>query len=479
VTTSPAPAPPAVPRALKSLPGPRPLPVLGNLLKLGPPTLHLQLEEWARTYGEAYCCYFGRRPALVVSHPEVVRKALLERPATFRRPRNLEKATKSLRMNGVLTAEGDDWRRQRKLLNLGFSPPNLETFFPSMVTITQRLAGVLEREGRQGAPVDILSVLMRYTVDVTSIISFGMDLNTLEQGSHPLQRYLEQFLPALNQRLLAPFPYWKLLPSARRMEHAVAETRKAIQELVDSTRRTLEREPERAAKPRNMLEAMLVARDEEGGGARFTDDEIFANVLTLLVGGEDTTANTLAWMLYYVASMPAVQARARQEVDAVVGPELAPTLAQLRQLPYLAGVAQETLRLRSTVPFIFLETLEDAVVGDVAVPKGTLVLGLTRLSCLAETHFGDAKGFRPERWLSEPPPDTQPHSPRQLLSFGSGGRVCPGRNLALMECALAPCAVLRHLEVEVVDPSAPVHEVNAFSVGPVGIRLRFKPRASA
>jgi len=466
-------------RALKSLPGPRPLPLLGNLLKLGPPTLHLQLEEWARSYGEAFCCYFGLRPALVISNPEVIRKALLDRPATFRRPKNLAKATESLQMNGVFTAEGEDWRRQRKLLNLGFSPPNLETFFPSLATITQRLAGVLERDGRQGAAVDILSVLMRYTVDVTSIVSFGMDLNTLEQGSHPLQKYIEQFLPALHQRLLAPFPYWKLLPSARRMDHAVAETRKAIQELVDTTRRTLEREPERAARPRNMLEAMLVARDEEGGGARFTDDEIFANVLTLLVGGEDTTANTLSWMLYYMAAMPAVQARARQEVDAVVSPELVPTLAQLRQLPYLAGVAQEALRLRSTVPLLFLETLEDTVVGDVAVTKGTMVLGLTRLPCLEDAHFGDAKSFRPERWLPEPPSDTQPHSPRQMLQFGSGGRVCPGRNLALMECALAPCAVLRHLEVEVADPDAPIQEINAFSVGPVGMRLRFKPRASA
>ena len=321
VTISPAPTPT---RALKSLPGPRPLPVLGNLLKMGPSTLHLRLEEWARTYGEAYCCYFGPRPALVVSNSEVVRKALLDRPDTFRRPESLAKATETLQLNGVFSAEGDDWRRQRKLLNLGFSPPNLETFFSSLVTLTQRLVEVLEQEGRQGASVDVLAVLMRYTVDVTSMVSFGMDLDTLRQGSHPLQKYLEQYQPALNQRLLAPLPYWKLLPSARRIEHAKAETRKAIQELVDGARRTLEREPERAARPRNMLDAMLVARDEEGGGARFTDEEIFANILTLLVAGEDTTANAIAWMFQYLAELPAVQARARQEVDAVVSPGSSP-----------------------------------------------------------------------------------------------------------------------------------------------------------
>jgi cytochrome P450 len=453
--------------------------VLGNLLKMGPPRFHLQLEEWARVYGESYCCYFGLRPALVVSNSEVIRQVLLDRPDTFRRPENLAKATETLQLNGVFSAEGDDWRRQRKLINLSFSPPNLETFFPSLVTITQRLVEVLEREGRQGAPVDVLAVLMRYTVDVTSIVSFGMDLDTLRQGSHPLQKYLEQYLPALNQRLLAPLPYWKLLPSARKIEHAKVETRKAIQELVDVARRTLEREPERAAKPRNMLDAMLVARDEEGGGARFTDEEIFSNILILLVAGEDTTANAIAWMFQHLAELPAVQSRARQEVDTVVSPELVPAMAQLRQLPYLAGIAQEAQRLRSPAPFLALEPLKDTVVGDVAVPRGTLVVLLTRLPCLDDAAFGDAKSFRPERWLPEPPPDTQPHSPRLMLSFGTGGRVCPGRSLALMEGALTTCAVLRRFELEVVDPSAPVRELNAFSVGPEGIRLRFKPRAPA
>ena len=93
----------------------------------------------------------------------------------------------------------------------------------------------------------------------------------------------------------------------------------------------------------------------EPGGDRLTDDEVFANILTLLVGGEDTTANTITWMLYYLVSMPAVQSRARQEVDAVVSPGIVPEMAHLKRLPYLAGVAQEVLRMRSTVPLFFME----------------------------------------------------------------------------------------------------------------------------
>jgi cytochrome P450 len=323
--------------------------------------------------------------------------------------------------------------------------------------------------------VDVLPLLMRYTVDVTSIISFGKDLDTLERGPDTLQRHLELIFPAIQQRVVAPFPYWKLLPSTRRVEQALAATRKVLLEIIEAARRTLELEPERAVKPRTLLDAMLVAQDDEAG-AQLTDEEVFSNVMTLLLGGEDTTANTLTWMLHYLSLLPAVQARAREEVDTVLGAEAMPTLAHLKQLPYVAGIAQEALRLRSPVPLMFLEANEDTVMEQVAVPAGTSVLALTRLPCLDNAYFGDAEHFRPERWMPEPPPETLPHSARLMMPFGAGSRVCPGRSLALLECALATGMVLRHFEVEAADPSAPVREVNAFSVQPEGVRLRFRRR---
>jgi cytochrome P450 len=463
---------------LKSLPGPRSLPLLGNALELHPETIHLTLEDWARRYGDTYLCHLGPRPTLVLSGLEVIRKVLVDRPATFRRVRSIEKAMTGMNILGVFGAEGETWRRQRKLLNPGFLPAHLETFYPSLVTVTQRLRSVLEHATRDGSSVDVLSLLMRFTVDVTSIVGFGKDLDTLQRGPDSLQRYLEILFPALQQRVVAPFPYWKLLPGTRRVEQALAATRKVLLEIIDAARSTLEREPERATRPRTLLDAMLAARDEESGGARLTDEEVFSNVMTLLLAGEDTTANTLTWMLHYLSMLPAVQARARQEVDSVLGAEAIPTLAHLKQLPYVAGIAQEALRLRSPVPLMYMEINEDTVVDQVAVPRGTGIIVLTRLSCLDNAYFGDAEHFRPERWMPEPPADTLPHSPRLMMPFGAGARVCPGRSLALMECALATSMVLHEFEVEPADPNAPVSELNAFTVQPMGVRLRFRPRAA-
>jgi cytochrome P450 len=466
------------PRPLSSLPGPRALPLLGNALDLKPRTMHLQLEEWARIYGDLYLCYLGRQPVLVISNPEMTRKVLMDRPDGFGRIRKLSRALDSLKMVGIFVAEGENWRRQRKLINPGFSPTHLETFFPSLVTITQRLHTLLDREAQQGNGVDVLKLLLRYTVDAISVVSFGVDTNTLENGPDAIHRHIEHIFPAIQQRVSAPLPYWKITGS-RKLNRVLGEVRKVVQGFIDAGRRDLEREPERALKPRTLMDAMLSARDEENGGSRLTDDEIFGNSLTLLLGGEETTASTMAWILCYLAMLPEVQARARQEVDATLGTEAVPTAAHLKNMPYMAGLALEAVRMRTPSPLLHLESNQDTVVGDVAVPAGTIVFPLIRLMCMNNSLFGDSESFRPERWLPEPPPDTLPHVGRYMMGFGAGGRVCPGRSLALLECALVATVVLRHFELEMADPNTPVTEVNVFSVQPHGARLIFRRRAAS
>lgn len=453
--------------------------MLGNALDLKPKILHLKLEEWARIYGEAYLCYLGPQPVLVVTNPEVARKIIVvDRPTVFRRMSKLAKALEGLQMMGVFAAEGETWKRQRKLLNPGFNATHLETFFPRLVSITQRLHMLMDRDAQHGNAVDVLPLLTRYTMDVITVVSFGVDTNTLENGPDAIHRHIEHIFPAIQQRLAAPFPYWKIT-SAPKMNRVLAEVRKVVQSFIDNGRRDLEREPDRLTRPRTLMDAMLSARDEENGGSKLTDDEIFANTLTLLLGGEDTTANTMGWILAYLAMLPQVQERARQEVDATMGTEAIPTLAHIKNMPYVAGLALEALRLRSPTPLLYLETNEDTVVGDVEVPAGTMVIPLTRMMCLNKTLFGDPENFRPERWLPEPPAETLPHAGRYMMAFGAGGRQCPGRSLALLECSLVAGMVLRHFELEMADPSTPVTELNVFSVQPYGARLRIKRRGSA
>ena len=115
---------------------------------------------------------------------------------------------------------------------------------------------------------------------------------------------------------------------------------------------------------------------------------------------------------------------------------------------YLAAVTSETLRLRSVLPVNFLEARRDVMLGDVSVPGGTPIFALTRLCSIQRANFAEPDRFDPERWLGTCPVSAEhPHNPRANFSFGGGPRTCPGRALALLECALVISMLVRRLEI--------------------------------
>ncbi|WP_437596463.1 cytochrome P450 [Sorangium sp. So ce590] len=472
-------AEPARPRrALADLPGPRGLPVIGNLLAIHPDRWHLEFERWWRVHGDLFVVRLGRRPILVVADGELVRDVLHRRPAVFRRMRTIEDVSREADMVGLFSADGDTWRKQRQLINPTFHARHIESFFPSICEITGRLRDLWAQAADERAARDVLGDLMRYSVDVTSSVAFGRDLNTLARGPDALQEHLQRVFLGLNRRILAPLPYWRYLglPADRAYDRAVVAVKRFILELVTAARREIEGGADRPARPRTLLELMIAARDGEDPKARLSDAEVYANVLTMLLAGEDTTANTLAWILYYLGSRPDVQARAREEADRVLGAALIPTLEQSKRLEYTSAVTHETLRLRSAAPLLCLEANHDTAVGDVAVPAGAGVMALTRAAGRKREYFGDPESFLPERWLAGAPA-TLPHEPRMALAFGGGPRICPGRSMALLECAVTVGMVLRSFTVHLADHTAPVRERMAFAMQPEGLRIRFTRRA--
>ncbi|WP_434041921.1 MULTISPECIES: cytochrome P450 [Sorangium] len=467
-------------RTLADLPGPRGLPLIGNLHELHPDRWHLEFERWWRTFGDMFVVRMGRQPILVVAEGELVRDVLQRRPAVFRRMRTIEDVSREAGMVGLFAADGEAWRKQRQLINPTFHARHVEGFFPSIREITGRLRDLWSRAADEGAARDVLGDLMRYSVDVTSCVAFGRDLDTLGGGPDALQEHLQRVFLGLNRRMLAPLPYWRYLglPADRAYDRALVAVKRLILEIVAAARRELEGGADRPARPQTLLELMIVARDGDNPKAHLSDAEVYANVLTMMLAGEDTTANTLAWILYYLGSRPDVQARAREEADRVLGGGLIPTLEQSKRLEYTSAVTQETLRLRSAAPLLYLEANHDTAVGDVAVPAGAGVVALTRAIGRKPEYFSDPESFRPERWLAGAPA-TLPHEPRMALAFGSGPRICPGRSMALLECAVTVGMVLRSFTVQLADHTAPVRERMAFAMQPEGLRVRFTKRACA
>lgn len=461
-------------RSLLQLPGPTGLPWLGNVLQLHKAQLHVDLERWCDAFGPIYRINLLRRPVVVVAHGEWIDRILHDRPETFRRARAIEALSREIGSVGVFSAEGADWRRHRRPVAQALDARHLRDFFPTLAIVTLRLKRRWEKAATGKRPVDVQQDLMRYTVDVTTSLAFGYDMNTLECEGGVIQQHLVQILPMIDRRVNAPFPYWHYfrLPADRAYDRAVQAAREAIGEFIAAARQRLAQSPALAAHPNNFLEAMIAA--QAAGEAPLSDDELYANIFTMLLAGEDTTANTIAWMMHFMCLHPEVQRKMQQEADAVLGEDdVLRDIGDATRLAYIDAVAQESLRLKPVAPLFFLEPNEDVEIGGYRLPRGTSIMLLTRPDALRESNFAAAHEFRPERWLDD---SAAAHHRSGFLPFGSGPRLCPGRSLALLEIKAALSMVCRQFTLSHAPGSGPVDESFGFTMTPTGLRVVFAGR---
>jgi len=470
-------------REIAELPGPRGWPVVGNSLQVKRAQIHRDVERWAEQHGPLFHISFGPRPVLCVADHEMISALLRDRPDGFRRSTVLERIGKEMGLTpGLFGANGDAWRRQRRMVMGAFDPGHVRAYFPSLLRVAKRLHGRWQRAVQGGAEIELQPELMRFTVDAISGLAFGADVNTLESDDEIIQRHLDKIFPALFRRVFSVFPIWRYWRSARdrELEHSVAEVNAAIAGFVADARARLTADVERRAHPPNLLEAMIVAAESDTGGPHgsVTDAEVSGNVLTMLLAGEDTTANTLAWLLHLLHAHPDALRRARDEVRSVAGNLDEFTPERIGALDYLEACANEAMRLKPVAPFQVVEALRDTTIGDVRVPKDSVIWCVMRHDSLGERHFPDARAFRPERWLGDGAAASGASAKRVSMPFGSGPRVCPGRYLALLEIKLVMAMLLAHFEIErVAAPGdAEVQEQMAFTMMPIGLRMRLRER---
>ena len=470
-----------IPRRLDELPGPRGWPVVGNALQIDAPHFHRQLEAWAREHGPFYRLSLRGYPLLVVGDHEAVAAVLRDRPDGLRRTGRLEEIwTEMGLVPGLFGANGDTWRRQRRMVMAGFDPAHVKRYFPSLLKVAQRLGGRWQQAAQQGRSIDLQADLMRYTVDTIAGLAFGAEVNTLESDGDVIQQHLDKIFPAVFKRMLAPLATWRFvrLPADRQLERSVAEVMRAVHGFVAQARARMQADPGLREQPSNLLEAMVAAADQPGSG--IDDGQVAGNVLTMLLAGEDTTANTLAWMIHLLWRHPEALARARDEVRRVVVDASNPTPAQVAQLDFVEACAHETLRLKPVAPMLVLQALNDMTIGDVQVPRGTNVITLLRHDSVSETHLPRAAAFEPERWLDGGAPGAQAGSAKRLsMPFGAGPRICPGRYLALLEMKMAMTTLLGRFEILGVDTpdGREAEERQAFTMMPVGLSMTLRERA--
>lgn len=466
-------------RSIHSLPGPRGWPVVGSLFQLRPATVHQGVERWARRYGPVFRFRVGPRQLLVLADHAEIAAVLRDRPEGWRRSSQLQAIGHEMGLTpGLFGSEGDAWRAQRRMVMAGLDPAKVRAYEPTLQRVLQRLQRRWLGAARAGRALALQPELMRYTVDTVAGLAFGQDINTLEDDGVVIQQHLDRLFPALFRRTLALLPYWRWvkLPQDRALERSVAEIQRTINHFVAEARARLAADPARRAQPPNLLEAMIVAAESDASA--ITDTQVAANVLTMLLAGEDTTANTLAWALHLLWRHPPALARLQAELRALPPGAGLDTLAGL---PWLDACLNETMRLKPVAPFTVLEALRDTQVAGVAVPAGTYLWCVLRHDSLNEQHFEQAGAFRPERWLAAGAGAPSTGAKRVAMPFGAGPRVCPGRYLALAEMRQLLAMLFNHFDLTGVQApgGGEAAERMNFTMVPVGLTMTLRERAGA
>ena len=424
----------SVPRTNTSIPGVRGgLPLLGNLLQFRNDRLALQ-DAAART-GPVARVQLAHLPVYILTDAELGHQVLVEQAGSFVKSAGLA-ILKPLLGEGLVTAEGEPHRRHRKLLAPAFAPKRLAAYGTAMVEETLHTV----TRWTDAQRIDLQAEMMAMTLAIAGRTMFSADVR---RDAATVAHGLELGLQAHEESLQSPIRlgYEWPLPRHLKMRRSVKILDQVVYRLISEGR-------ERGTDKGDILSILLLARDEDGSG--LSDAQVRDEVMTLLLAGHETTANTLTWTWYELARNPGVLAALDSELATLGDRDV--TIDDLPALPYTLAVIEEAMRLHPPVYLIGREATHDLTIGDHAFAKGTIVAVNIRGIHRRVDYYTDPDAFRPERML----PEVKKQRPRmRYLPFGAGPRVCIGSHFALLEAQLALATMARHARLRLAT-TAPV-----------------------
>ncbi len=420
-----------------SPPGPRGRFLLGSLPGLRRNPLAF-LTEVARGYGDVAAFRVLGVPVWLLSHPDEIELVLATESRSFVKRRGLQ-AGRPIFGEGLLTSEGEFWRRQRRLAQPAFHRERLVGYGATMVSCTEAmLDGWTDGEIR-----DIHADLMRLTLTIVGETLFGSDVSGEARAvSEALETAVSAFPEMLNpvRRFFAEH-----VPTGRnrKLRDAVMTLERVVYDLIRARR-------ESGQDSGDLLSALLFAVDEDGN--RMDDRQLRDETLTLLLAGHETTAIALAWTFWLLGKNAGARAMLEEEVDRVLdGRDPGP--GDLPRLTFTDWSVREAMRLYPPAWAIGRTAVADVNVRGFRIPKGASVLVSPWVTHHDPRFFESPEEFRPQRWGTE----EARRLPRfAYFPFGGGPRACIGSGFATMEAVLVTATIWRRFRLERVPGHAAV-----------------------
>jgi cytochrome P450 len=422
--------------------------VLGNMREFNSGALAF-IERCAREFGDVVLTRFLNIPVLFLYHPDHIEYVLASgsknfiKAATFRSP-----FFRRLAGNGLVSSEGDFWRRQRRLAQPAFHRDRVEAYARTMVGFAEGMLGGWQ----DGRVLDAHEEMLLLTQRVVAQTLFTTDV---ADDSGEIAEALGRIVRPFGSQTTLKWILDNRLPTPGhlRFNREVRRIDRFVYRLIEERRAS-------GVDTGDLLSMLLRAQDEDGGG--MTDGQLRDELMTIFLAGHETTAVALTWAWVLLAQNPEAEAALHAELDEVLAGGRAPSLADLPRLRWAEWVVKESMRLYPPAWAVGREAARECEVGGFRVRKGTQVIAYQWVVQRDPRWFKDPLAFRPERWGEE----SISKLPRYAyFPFGGGPRLCIGNYFATMEAVLLLATIASRFRLRLV-PGRTVEPFPAVSLRP-------------
>jgi len=380
-------------------------------------------------------------PLLIANDPGLIRHVLVDNARNYRMARVRQRILRPILRDGLLTAEGDVWRRSRKAMAPVFTPRHIGGFARPMLARAQAFADRYEA----GGTAEIARDMTLLTFDILAETLFSGEVAG-EPGSFARQvDRLFETMGRVDPLDLLGAPDW--LPRITRLlgRSSLAFFRQIVAETIRRREDGMRAAP--GAVPNDFLTLLLKAEGPDG----LTRGEVEDNIITFIGAGHETTARALGWTLFCLAQAPWEREPVEAEIDRVVAAEPDPS-KWLAAMPATRAAFEEALRLYPPAPSINREAVEDDAYGELTIRRGTQVLVMPWTIHRHRALWEQPDAYMPERFH---PGRREAIDRYQYLPFGAGPRVCIGASFAMQEAIIALAVLMSRFRFDVLPETRP------------------------
>lgn len=467
-----------------NLPGPIGLPGLGNaftLLRRG--DLAAVIRDWTLTHGRVFKFFLSGQQHVVFSDPIDIRK-VLGSPKFNLRWKNADSALQVLDMKDAGVVMNSDpvlWKLHRTMFSGALKGTSLLRALARVACDNADKLVECHLLRKPGEAVNVSACFKLFSLDTIGSIAFGTDFHALDHGQeHVLMNCVVQFYKAWDHFLLTP--PWMLMfmrSKSRKYLEYVRILRKIEMETVAAARQKLQ-EGLGDENAYDFPTRLIKQQQKEMQSARegsLSDKLICEDIREMILGGTDTTSNSLTFIAYHLARYPEEAQMVREELESVLpeDPQHPDFLQSLSKLPYTDAFIKEVSRMYSVVPLLLHASSEDETIGSVFIPKGTNVVLHQAASSMDPRYVDQPELFQPSRWRD---PEKALRLSKASFPFGYGPRNCPGQQVAWIEMRCALFRILRRAHVQLSKEGQLLeteYDILSHAKGDE-LLLRFEPR---